>query len=79
MRIVGPAKAKELIYTGKMITAIEAEGIGLVNKVISMTSEEENKILKKINMITTANHSKEENQQQEKQRANGLAKILIKN
>lgn len=78
LRIVGPAKAKELIYTGKMITAIEAEGIGLVNKVISMTSEEENKILKKINMITTANHSKEENQQQEKQRANGLAKILNK-
>jgi 3-hydroxypropionyl-coenzyme A dehydratase len=61
-----------------MITAIEAEGIGLVNKVISMTSEEENKILKKINMITTANHSKEENQQQEKQRANGLVKILNK-
>jgi 3-hydroxypropionyl-coenzyme A dehydratase len=78
LRIVGPVKAKELIYTGKMITAIEAEGIGLVNKVISMTSEEENKILKKINMITTANHSKEENQQQEKQRANGLAKILNK-
>jgi 3-hydroxypropionyl-coenzyme A dehydratase len=78
LRIVGPAKAKELIYTGKMITAIEAEGIGLVNKVISMTSEEENKILKKINMITTANHPKEENQQQEKQRANGLAKILNK-
>jgi 3-hydroxypropionyl-coenzyme A dehydratase len=78
LRIVGPVKAKELIYTGKMITAIEAEGIGLVNKVISMTSEEENKILKKINMITTANHSKEENQQQEKQRANGLVKILNK-
>ena len=60
-----------------MITAIEVEGIGLVNKVISMTSEEENKKVKKIDMTTTANHSKED-QQQEKQRANGLAKILNK-
>ena len=77
LRIVGPAKAKELIYTGKMITANEAEGIGLLNKVVSMTSEEENKKVKKIDMTTTANHSKED-QQQEKQRANGLAKILNK-
>ena len=78
-RIVGPANAKELIYTGKMITAKEAERIGLVNKVISMTSEEENSILKKINTTNTANHSKEEKQQQqEKQRANELAKILNK-
>jgi 3-hydroxypropionyl-coenzyme A dehydratase len=76
-RIVGSAKAKELIYTGKMITAIEAERIGLVNKVISMTSEEENKILKKINTTITADHSKEEVQRLENQRANELKKKLM--
>jgi 3-hydroxypropionyl-coenzyme A dehydratase len=77
-RIVGPAKAKELIYTGKMITAKEAERIGLVNKVVSMTPEEANSLLKKIDTTSTANPSKEEKQQQEKQRANELAKILNK-
>jgi 3-hydroxypropionyl-coenzyme A dehydratase len=76
-RIVGSAKAKELIYTGKMITAIEAERIGLVNKVISMTSEDENKILKKINTTITADHSKEEVQRLENQRANELKKKLM--
>lgn len=41
MRIVGPAKAKELVFTGKMITADEAFQIGLVNKIVSLNSEDE--------------------------------------
>ncbi len=36
MRLVGPAKAKEMIFTGKMVTADEAAQIGLVNKVVSV-------------------------------------------
>jgi 3-hydroxypropionyl-coenzyme A dehydratase len=40
LRIVGPAKAKELIFTGKMISAREAESIGLVNNVISLSEDE---------------------------------------
>src|SRR5918999_351555 len=36
LRIVGPAKAKELVFTGKMITADEAYHKGVVNKVNSL-------------------------------------------
>jgi 3-hydroxypropionyl-coenzyme A dehydratase len=74
-RIVGPAKAKELIYTGKMILAHEAQKIGLVNKVVSVTTKEKYRLLNTINMALT-NNSKEKKEQQEKQRANKLAKFL---
>lgn len=33
-KIVGPAKAKELIFTGERITAVDAERIGLVNRTV---------------------------------------------
>ena len=73
LRIVGPAKTKELIYTGKMITAEEAGRIGLVNRVVS--TEEDI-----VDTTPSSASSQEEQQQQkqEKQRANELAKILNK-
>ncbi len=40
LRIIGPAKAKEMIFTGKMINAEEAYKIGLVNDVIQLTQDE---------------------------------------
>ena len=37
-RIVGVAKAKELVYTGAMIKADDAKAIGLVNQVVPLAS-----------------------------------------
>jgi 3-hydroxypropionyl-coenzyme A dehydratase len=44
LRIVGPAKAKEMIFTGKMISSTEAAEIGLVNQVISLSDSEKSNL-----------------------------------
>ena len=67
MRIVGPAKAKELVFTGKMITADEALQIGLVNKIVSLNSEDE---------LSPEIPAGENDKEKEKVRAKSIAKQL---
>ena len=43
-RIIGPSKAKEMIFTGKMISAHEAASIGLVNQIVLLTDEDKSKL-----------------------------------
>ena len=65
MRLVGPAKAKELVFTGQMISAEEALQFGLVNRVISLTSDD--------NLPPEA---PKDNKEKEKERNTRIAKIL---
>ena len=69
MRIVGPAKAKELVFTGKMITADEAFQIGLVNNIVSLNSEDE---------LSAEIPAGENDKENEKVRAKSIAKQLNK-
>ena len=43
-RIIGPSKAKEMIFTGKMISAHEAASIGLVNQIVLLTDEDKSEL-----------------------------------
>lgn len=65
MRLVGPAKAKELVFTGKMIPAEEAFQLGLVNNVISLTPDD--------NLPPEVAADDKEKQ---KERSNQMAKLL---
>lgn len=65
MRLVGPAKAKELVFTGKMVSAEEAFQLGLVNNVISLTSDD--------NLPPEVDKDDKEKQ---KERNNQIAKLL---
>lgn len=78
-RIIGVAKSKELIYTGKVITAFEAEKIGLINKVVKLAEKEESTLLntKKGKMITTINNEDQQRQRtNEKQTSGEIFEIL---
>ena len=65
MRLVGHAKAKELVFTGRMVSADEALQLGLVNSVISLNSDD--------NLPPEA---PKDNKEKEKERNIQIAKLL---
>ena len=65
MRLVGPARAKELVFTGRMVSAEEAFQLGLVNNVISLTSDDNLPI-----------EVDEDDKDKQKERNNQIAKLL---
>jgi 3-hydroxypropionyl-coenzyme A dehydratase len=65
MRLVGPAKAKELVFTGRMVSAEEAFQLGLINNVISLTSDD-----------NLPPEVAKDDKEQQKERNNQIAKIL---
>ena len=67
LRIVGPSKAKEMIFTGKTLSAEEAEQIGLVNKVISLGPDD-----------VLPPDAPDGDSVKEKERSNQVARILNK-
>jgi 3-hydroxypropionyl-coenzyme A dehydratase len=67
VKLVGPAKAKELIFTGKMISAQEAFEIGLVNRVVSLGDEDQ---------LPSELVDVKSDPKKEKERAAEIAKIL---
>lgn len=65
MRLVGPAKAKELVFTGRMVSAEEAFQLGLVNNVISLTSDD-----------NLPPEVAKDDKERQKERNNQIAKLL---
>ena len=65
MRLVGPAKAKELVFTGRMVSAEEAFLFGLVNNVISLTSDD-----------NLPPEVAKDDKEKQKERNNQIAKLL---
>jgi 3-hydroxypropionyl-coenzyme A dehydratase len=65
MRLIGPAKAKELVFTGRMVSAEEAFQLGLVNNVISLTSDD-----------NLPPEVAKDDKEKQKERNNQIAKLL---
>lgn len=65
MRLVGPAKAKELVFTGRMVSAEEAFQLGLVNNVISLTPDD-----------NLPSEVAKDDKEKQKERNNQIAKLL---